>query len=282
MVRLVEGVRGTVTMEMHADHPLRVRPGGPVGAADGRHAQRRWPGRTRCRCGRRCRAHGSGPVDRVAEFTIGRGSAPSPSPCRGTPPTRQPPRPVDAVLRHLRTPSSGGQEWASQCTYQRRTTATRWLRSLITLKALTYEPTGGIVAAAHDVAPRDARGQPQLGLPRSAGCADATLTLESLMRGGFYAGGHGVADVAAAGRRPAIPSQIADHVRGGWVSAASTSGRSTGCPATRAPRRCGSATPPPASSSSTSYGEVMSALLSSSVQPDDPDSGPGLGVAARA
>ena len=39
------------------------------------------------------------------------------------------------------------------------------VRSLITLKALTYHPTGGIVAAGDDVVTRAARGPAQLGLP---------------------------------------------------------------------------------------------------------------------
>ena len=39
------------------------------------------------------------------------------------------------------------------------------LRSLMTLKGLTYGPTGGIVAARDDIAPRIPRGRAQLGLP---------------------------------------------------------------------------------------------------------------------
>ena len=48
---------------------------------------------------------------------------------------------------------------------RRASTARPCVRSLITLKALTYEPTGGIVAAADHLAARGAGRQPQLGLP---------------------------------------------------------------------------------------------------------------------
>ena len=71
------------------------------------------------------------------------------------------------------------------------------------------------------------------------------------MRGGLPRGGARLARLAAA-RRGRRPRRAADHVRRRRASGASTSGRSTGCPATRARSRCASATPPPASSSSTS------------------------------
>jgi GH15 family glucan-1,4-alpha-glucosidase len=59
------------------------------------------------------------------------------------------------------------------------------LRSLITLKALTYRPTGGIVAAATTSLPE------QLGGPRNwdyryCWLRDATFTLLALMNGGYY------------------------------------------------------------------------------------------------
>ena len=56
------------------------------------------------------------------------------------------------------------EEWCQQCTYDGE-----WrddvLRSLIVLKALTFEPTGGIVAARDDIAAGAAGRGPQLGLP---------------------------------------------------------------------------------------------------------------------
>jgi GH15 family glucan-1,4-alpha-glucosidase len=58
----------------------------------------------------------------------------------------EPPLPLDA-LASLRRTEGWWKAWASRCTYQGE-----WrddvLRSLITLKALTYAPTGAVVAAA--------------------------------------------------------------------------------------------------------------------------------------
>ena len=59
------------------------------------------------------------------------------------------------------------------------------VRSLITLKALTYQPTGGIVAAATTSLPETLGGSRNWDY-RFCWLRDATLTLESLMRGGFY------------------------------------------------------------------------------------------------
>ena len=60
------------------------------------------------------------------------------------------------------------------------------MRSLITLKALTYEPTGGIVAAATTSLPEADRRVSRNWDYRYCWLRDATLTLESLMRGGYF------------------------------------------------------------------------------------------------
>ena len=107
------------------------------------------------------------------------------------------------------------------------------MRSLITLKALTYAPTGGIVAA------------PTTSLPEWIGSVrnwdyrycwlrDSVLTLVALMAGGYHEEALAWRDWllrAAAGDPVAAP----DHVRGAAASAASPSSSSTGSPATRAP-----------------------------------------------
>jgi GH15 family glucan-1,4-alpha-glucosidase len=60
------------------------------------------------------------------------------------------------------------------------------LRSLLTLKALTYEPTGGIVAAVTTSLPEEIGGVRNWDY-RYCWVRDATLTLESLMANGFEA-----------------------------------------------------------------------------------------------
>ena len=76
------------------------------------------------------------------------------------------------------------RDWALRCRY-----SGEWsdavMRSLITLKALTYRPTGGIVAAPTTSLPE------QLGGPRNwdyrfCWLRDATLTLLTLMDAGYY------------------------------------------------------------------------------------------------
>ena len=58
------------------------------------------------------------------------------------------------------------------------------MRSLITLKALTYGPTGGIVAAATTSLPEDIGGYRNWGY-RYCWLRDATITLEALLRTGY-------------------------------------------------------------------------------------------------
>ncbi|HET9371037.1 MAG TPA: glycoside hydrolase family 15 protein [Vicinamibacterales bacterium] len=75
-------------------------------------------------------------------------------------------------------------DWSAHCT-SRGEWADAVHRSLITLKALTYAPTGGIVAAPTTSLPE------QLGGPRNwdyrfCWLRDATLTLLALMNAGYY------------------------------------------------------------------------------------------------
>ena len=93
-----------------------------------------------------------------------------------------PPRPVDPPTPS-RTPTLVDGVGES-CTYQGEYREAV-VRSLITLKALTYEPTGGIVAAATTSLPETLGGSRNWDY-RFCWLRDATLTLESLMRGGFY------------------------------------------------------------------------------------------------
>jgi GH15 family glucan-1,4-alpha-glucosidase len=75
------------------------------------------------------------------------------------------------------------KRWANRCTYQGR-----WrdeiVRSLLTLKALTYSPTGGIVAAPTTSLP-EAIGGPRNWDYRYCWLRDATFTLEVLLEHGY-------------------------------------------------------------------------------------------------
>ena len=92
------------------------------------------------------------------------------------------PKPVDPA-KALRVTEKFWNEWSGRCTYKGE-----WedavLRSLITLKALTYAPTGGIVAAATTSLPE------QIGSVRNwdyryCWVRDSTFTLYALMLTGY-------------------------------------------------------------------------------------------------
>ncbi len=76
-------------------------------------------------------------------------------------------------------------DWSAQCTYS-GPYREAVLRSLITLKALTYEPTGGIVAAPTTSLPEDIGGVRNWDY-RYCWLRDATITLEALLRTGYTA-----------------------------------------------------------------------------------------------
>ena len=267
VVRLVEGVRGTVTMEMQ----LTIRFGyGQVVP---------WVRRTDGTLERRGRTRRTVAVDHGADPRV--------ATCRRWPSSRSaegqtvpfslswypanetPPRPVDARYAIADT-EQWWEEWVSQCTYDGEY-RDAVVRSLITLKALTYEPDRRDRGRAHHLAARDARRRAQLGLPVLLAArrhADPRVA----DAGRLLPGGHGLADLAAAGhgRRPVAD---ADHVRGRRRAPPRRVGGRLAARATRARRRCGSAMRPPASSSSTSTARSCPPCTSRS-SPDDPDSGP--------
>ncbi len=95
----------------------------------------------------------------------------------------EPPPPLDSYYAvHLT--EAYWTEWAELCCYM-GPYKDAVVRSLITLKALIYEPTGGIVAAATTSLPEALGGNRNWDY-RFCWLRDATLTLESLMRGGYY------------------------------------------------------------------------------------------------
>jgi GH15 family glucan-1,4-alpha-glucosidase len=93
-----------------------------------------------------------------------------------------PPEPCDAA-QELSQTSRFWRDWAFRCTYEGGY-RDAVIRSLITLKALTYAPTGGIVAAATTSLPEDIGGVRNWDY-RYCWLRDATITLEALLRTGY-------------------------------------------------------------------------------------------------
>jgi GH15 family glucan-1,4-alpha-glucosidase len=92
------------------------------------------------------------------------------------------PAPVDG-LQCLEQTRKFWDGWVAQCTYHGEY-RDAVVRSLITLKALTYQPTGGIVAAATTSLPEDIGGVRNWDY-RYCWLRDATITLEALLRTGY-------------------------------------------------------------------------------------------------
>jgi len=94
-----------------------------------------------------------------------------------------PPERFDAD-RALRDTEKAWATWSKRCQYD-GPYKDAVLRSLIVLKALTYEPTGGIVAAPTTSLPEQLGGARNWDY-RFCWLRDATLTLIALMGGGYY------------------------------------------------------------------------------------------------
>jgi GH15 family glucan-1,4-alpha-glucosidase len=181
IVRIVEGITGTVTMQTR----LRLR--FDYGSIDPwvRHGERDhaaiagpdavW-------------LHSDVPVDHhersiEGDFTVAAGQQIS---FVLTHQLSHLPRPQPAHSQHaLAATEAFWQDWINHCTYTGDYTDAVH-RSLILLKALTYAPTGGIVAAATTSLPE------QIGGPRNwdyryCWLRDATFTLQALLGTGYVA-----------------------------------------------------------------------------------------------
>ncbi len=93
------------------------------------------------------------------------------------------PRAIDGE-KALRQTQKFWQEWASRCQYEGPYSGAVE-RSLITLEALSYAPTGGIVAAVTTSLPEQIGGTRNWDY-RYCWLRDATFTLLALMNGGYY------------------------------------------------------------------------------------------------
>ena len=118
----------------------------------------------------------------VATFDVGKGDQ-VPFLLTWHPGHERPPHPRNPV-RELAHTERHWQRWADDCTYQgpwRRVV----VRSLVTLKALTYAPTGGIVAAPTTSLPELLGGVRNWDY-RFCWVRDATLSLYALLQGGYH------------------------------------------------------------------------------------------------
>ena len=89
------------------------------------------------------------------------------------------------ALAELAATQAWWDQWVRRCTY-RGPWRDAVVRSLVTLKALTFEPTGGIVAAPTTSLPEDLGGVRNWDY-RFCWLRDATFTLDALMAAGYEA-----------------------------------------------------------------------------------------------
>jgi GH15 family glucan-1,4-alpha-glucosidase len=181
VVRLVEGLKGTVEMRM--DLVIRFgtgniipwvrRLGAVLAAIAGPDALALWT-----------------PVETVgeqmtttAEFTVSAGHS-VPFVLTWHPSQTAPPRPTDATFAARQT-KRWWEEWSSLALTGDDVWSEAVMRSVITLKALTYEPTGGIVAAPTTSLPEAIGGERNWDY-RYCWLRDSTLTLSSLLAAGYH------------------------------------------------------------------------------------------------
>ncbi|MDX2704775.1 glycoside hydrolase family 15 protein [Streptomyces sp. PA03-6a] len=98
-------------------------------------------------------------------------------------PSHKEPPPLAEPEAALEATEDFWREWVAQCTYH-GPYRDAVVRSLITLKALTYGPTGGIVAAPTTSLPEDIGGVRNWDY-RFTWLRDAAITLSSLLRTGY-------------------------------------------------------------------------------------------------
>lgn len=180
VVRVVEGVTGRVTMRMRLT--IRFDYGSVVP-----WVSRRGPQTLQAVAGPDA-LHLTTPVElrgedrsTVAEFEVGPGDR-VPFVLTWSPSHEAPPAPIDAEVAIEHT-EGWWQSWSRQSTY-----SGEWPepveRSLITLKALTYAPTGGIVAAPTTSLPEHLGGVRNWDY-RYVWLRDASFTLQALMLAGY-------------------------------------------------------------------------------------------------
>ena len=181
VIRIVEGHRGQIPM--HLDLALRFEYGSAI------------PWVTRLHNGNGLRAiagpdqvvlHSDVPLrgqhmTTVADFTVSAGQRVAFTLTHGA--SHLPPPPASDAGQALDATEAAWTSWSGRCAYQGE-----WRelvqRSLLTLKALTYQPTGGIVAAPTTSLPEQLGGQRNWDY-RYCWLRDATFTLLALTHAGY-------------------------------------------------------------------------------------------------
>jgi len=179
LIRTVEGKRGTVAMRMELIIRLDYGSTVPwVQRIDGGISAIAGPDRLVLITP--VPLHGEG-LTTVAEFTVTAGHRESFT-LLWHPSHEELPAPIDPYWAVLGT-ERWWRDWSDRCTY-RGEYREAVKRSLITLKALTYAPTGGIVAAPTTSLPEQIGGVRNWDY-RFCWLRDATFTLFSLMKTGY-------------------------------------------------------------------------------------------------
>ncbi|MEU0642245.1 glycoside hydrolase family 15 protein [Streptomyces umbrinus] len=181
VVRIVEGHSGTV--DLHMDLRLRFEYGSVVPwmhREDGRLTGIAGPESVWLTTPVALTGQGEA---HIADFTVTAGER-IPSVLTWQPSHLPAPDPVDP-FDALRRTEEYWKEWLRPFSYD-GTYRDAVVRSLVTLKALTYEPTGGIVAAPTTSLPEQPGGVRNWDY-RYCWLRDAGMTLEALLRSGFTA-----------------------------------------------------------------------------------------------
>lgn len=181
VVRLVRGERGRVAM--HMELIIRFGFGASIPwvrrTGDGELLAISGPDMTVLRTP--VQTHGEN-MTTVADFTVEAGET-IPFVLTYGASHREVPAVID-VDQALRDTESFWTDWADRCTYRGRRRE-MVIRSLVTLKALTYAPTGGIVAAPTTSLPEKLGGARNWDY-RFCWLRDATFTLLALMDSGYF------------------------------------------------------------------------------------------------
>ncbi len=173
-------------------------------------------------------------------------------------PGRRPREPRPRSTARLKVTSDFWRDWLADGRFPDHPWRVHLQRSALTLKGLTYAPTGALLAASDDLAARDAGRGAQLGLPLQL---DSRLDLHAL--------GDAHARLRPRGARlrrvrarhlPRGGGAASDHVRDRWRARAPGEHPRPSAAATAAQSPCGSATPPTSQRQNDVYGALIDSV----------------------